>query len=81
MATIPPEVPRTPQELRRDHHELGVFARIEGLLGEEEALLLIPAHQRKQHEHDRLRAVTEELDRIWERLRDRAARHATTAGA
>jgi hypothetical protein len=80
MATIPPEAPRAPEDLRRDHPDLGLFARLEGLLGEEEALLLIPAHERKEHERDRLRAVTEELDRVWARLRDRADRHAAGAG-
>jgi hypothetical protein len=37
------------------------------------ALLLIPALERKEHKHARLREIGDELDRIWERLRERAA--------
>jgi hypothetical protein len=51
-----------------------LFARIEGLIGEEHALLLIPAKDRKEQERDRLRLLTEELDRIWEQLLERARR-------
>jgi hypothetical protein len=54
--------------------DLELFARIEGLAHEERALLAIPAEQRHAEHHDRLRAVTEELDRIWEHLRARAER-------
>ncbi len=52
--------------------DLGVFARVEGLLGEEKALLEIPRPSRQQR--DRLRDVRAELDRIWESMRARAAR-------
>lgn len=51
--------------------ELGLFARIEGLLGEEKALLAIPAKERSGRQHNRLRELTAELDRVWEKLRDR----------
>jgi hypothetical protein len=54
--------------------ELKLFARIEHLVGEEAALLAVPAEQRRQEQRERLRAIAEELDRIWERLRDRAER-------
>jgi hypothetical protein len=50
------------------------LARIEGLVGEEHALLLIPAEKREKHQHERLRAISEELDRVWEKLRERAER-------
>jgi hypothetical protein len=57
--------------------ELGLFARIEGLLGEEKALLDIPAQRRSGRQHNRLREISAELDRIFERLQERAKRGAT----
>jgi hypothetical protein len=57
-----------------DDPELGLFARVEGLVGEEEALLRIPVAERNPEHHDRLRAIGEELDRIFEKLRERAGR-------
>jgi hypothetical protein len=56
--------------------ELGLFARIEGLLGEEKALLDIPARRRSGREHNRLREIGAELDRIFERLQERSKRAA-----
>jgi uncharacterized protein DUF2630 len=56
--------------------EDGLFARIEGLVGEEEALLRIPAHERSDQHHERLRSIGAELDRVWDKLRERAARRA-----
>jgi hypothetical protein len=53
---------------------LGLFARIEGLVGEERALLEIPARKRSEQQKDRLRDLTAELDRIAGALRARAAR-------
>ena len=52
--------------------ELELFARIEGLVGEEAALLAIPRQERKREQHDRLREISAELDRIWEKLQERA---------
>ena len=49
-----------------------LYAQIEGLAGEEDDLLVIPAEQRQSHHHARLREIGEELDRIYERLRHRA---------
>jgi hypothetical protein len=57
-----------------DDPELSLFARIEGLVGEEHALLEIPARERTEPQHDRLRSVGDELDRIFEKLRERAER-------
>jgi hypothetical protein len=59
--------PSLPEDLR-------LFARLEGLVGQEHALLSIPAHERTSDQHDRLRAITAELDRLWERLQERAER-------
>jgi hypothetical protein len=75
MAVTPPEVPRDPDEYRPSlRPEASLFARIEGLVGEEDAILRIPARERRQEHHDRLREISTELDRIFERLRDRAER-------
>lgn len=54
--------------------ELELFARIEGLVGQEAVLLAIPHEERDRDQHERLGAVSGELDRIWERLRERADR-------
>jgi hypothetical protein len=67
-------LPRDMEDRPPRHPDLGLFARIEALIGEEDALLLIPALERKQHERDRLREIGDELDRIWKRLRERAGR-------
>ncbi|MEA2255506.1 MAG: hypothetical protein QOG35_1551 [Solirubrobacteraceae bacterium] len=53
---------------------LDLFARIEGLCGEEAALLAIPAHRRDGAQRERLHAIAAELDRAFERLRERAER-------
>ena len=74
MSVPPPRVPEDVEARRGDDADLSLFARIERLIGEEEALLLIPARDRTPHEHDRLREISDELDRIWERLRERARR-------
>jgi hypothetical protein len=58
--------------LRSELPEAGVFAHIEGLVGEEDALLRIPAHERTAHHHERLSSIGAELDRVWEKLRGRA---------
>jgi hypothetical protein len=63
-----------PRDVTGISDELGTFSRVEGLLGEEQALLAIPAEQRTPEHHERLRVVTEELDRTWEHLRRRAHR-------
>ena len=44
-------------------------ARIEGLAGEE---LAIPAKERSRAQHDRRRAIGDELDRVFEALKERA---------
>jgi hypothetical protein len=50
------------------------YAHIEGLVGEETRLREMAEQDRKAEHHERLRAVSGELDRIWERLRERAER-------
>jgi hypothetical protein len=77
MSMIPGQhPPRSPDELIAESGSMGTFARIEGLIGEEDALLRIPAKRRTDAQHERLRAIADELDRIWEKLRDRAERAA-----
>jgi hypothetical protein len=56
--------PELPESMR-------VLARIEDLLGQEDALLRIPAAERTRDQHDRLRAIGAELDRVVEKLRSR----------
>jgi hypothetical protein len=52
--------------------DMTLAARIEGLAGEELALLAIPAKERSRAQHDRLRAIGDELDRAFEALKERA---------
>ena len=66
--------PRRANDLGSGRPEVELFARIEGLCGEEAALLAIPANERKQGQRDRLRAIAGELDRLWHLLRERAER-------
>jgi hypothetical protein len=54
--------------------EMTLAARIEGLAGEELALLAIPAHERSRAQHERLRAIADELDRAFQTLKHRAHR-------
>jgi hypothetical protein len=68
---------RGPDDLQPDFGEAGLFARIEGLIGEERALLRVPERDRDQGQRDRLGAIGAELDRIFDALRERAARLAT----
>jgi hypothetical protein len=53
---------------------LSLFARVEGLVGEEDALLRIPAHERSDGQHARLREIADDLDSVFEKLRERAER-------
>jgi hypothetical protein len=66
------------REHRRDlspiPSDLEAYAHIEGLVGEENELLEQAEEDRKEEHHERLRAITEELDRAWETLRRRAER-------
>jgi hypothetical protein len=50
------------------------FAHIEGLTGEEDALLKVPPHERTPEQHARLHAISHELDRLYEHLAARAKR-------
>jgi hypothetical protein len=69
-----PEQPRTPEDYAPTPSDLKLFARIEGLVDEERALLTIPADRRNGRQTARLRDIGAELDRIWEALRRRAER-------
>jgi hypothetical protein len=59
--------PELPEKLR-------VFARIENLVGQEDALLRIPAAERTREQHDLLHAIGAELDRVLEKLGARGPR-------
>jgi hypothetical protein len=72
--------PRGPDDLAPRSAELDLFARVEGLAGEEDALLRIPTRERTAEQRDRLRVIGEELDRIWQTLAERARRRTATAG-
>jgi hypothetical protein len=76
MTAFPSAGPPPPigDEFSPASDELRLFARIEGLCGEEEALLSIPAGERTREQASRLRAIAEELDRAWSKLRERAER-------
>jgi hypothetical protein len=58
--------PELPEAMR-------VFSRIEHLIGQEHALLQVPDRERTREQRDRLRGIGTELDRVFERLRQRAA--------
>lgn len=68
------------EEIAREHdrdlspipRDLEVYARIEGLVGEEDELLEQAEKSRKEEHRERLHAIREELDRVWETLRRRA---------
>jgi hypothetical protein len=67
LARAAADEPELPEELK-------AFARIEGLIGQEHALLLVPAAKRTDRERRLLKAVTAELDRIVEKLKERPVR-------
>jgi hypothetical protein len=75
------EPERGPEDFAPGSPDLELFARVEGLVGEEAALLAIPAEDRRQHHHDRLKAIGDELDRVFAKLHERAERlaHRTSA--
>jgi Protein of unknown function (DUF2630) len=56
--------------------DLQAYAHIEGLVGEENELLADAEKGRKEEHRERLQAITQELDRVWETLRQRAERRA-----
>jgi hypothetical protein len=68
------EPQRGPGDYVPESRDLELFAHVEGLMGEEQALLAIPHEDRSPHHHERLKAIGEELDRAFDRLRERAER-------
>jgi hypothetical protein len=60
----PPEPPR----------QIDAYAHIEHMVGDEWELLETAADKRTPHQHERLRAIEAELDRIWHALQARAER-------
>jgi hypothetical protein len=57
-------------------HDLEVYAHIEGLVGEENELLETAEEDRTENHHERLHAIEEQLNRVWDTLRRRAERRA-----
>jgi hypothetical protein len=51
--------------------DLKAFARVENLIGQEQALLSIPKNERTEAQHRLLHEIREELDRIAAALRAR----------
>ena len=72
MSVRPPQVPRELGDPAELAPEASLFARIEDLINEEHALLLIPATERGRRDHERLREIEDLLDRILEKLRERS---------
>ena len=54
--------------------DLRLFARLENLIGQERALLAIPQGKRTAGQHRLLGEITAELDRLAEKLHERAHR-------
>jgi hypothetical protein len=59
---------------KHEDSQLELYAHVEHLCREEAELLKINEHERAPHEHERLKAITAELDRIAEHLAERAHR-------
>jgi hypothetical protein len=74
MSVPPPPAPRELGDPIERAPEASLFARIEDLINEEHALLLIPATERGRRDHERLHEIEDQLDRIWETLRERSRR-------
>jgi hypothetical protein len=66
--------PREDLEAERTPAGIREYAEIEGLVGEEYALLEVPAHERSEAQHHRLRQIEEHLDQVWHKLEERAER-------
>ena len=79
MSVPPPRAPRALGDPIESAPDASLFARIEDLIDEEHALLLIPAVERGRRDHERLREIEDQLDRIWETLRERARRRGQDA--
>ena len=75
------EPERGPEDYVPGSSDLELFAHVEGLTGEESALLAIPHEDRTRHQHERLKAIGEERDRVFGHLRERAERQARRAAA
>ncbi len=64
------------EDLSRAPRDLGVYAHVEGLVGEENELLEEAHEDREKERRERLHAIRQELDRAWDTLRQRAERRA-----
>jgi hypothetical protein len=77
MTVPPPRVPQESGDPAERAPEASLFARIESLIDEEYALLLIPAAERRRRDHERLREIGDLLDRIRDKLHERTQRQLT----
>jgi hypothetical protein len=64
---------------RQQHRQIELYGHVEGLVAEETELLEVQEHERTEEQHHRLRAISEELDRVMEHLHVRAHRHGRAA--
>ena len=64
------------RDLSRNQRDLELYAHIEGLVGEEDELLEQADEVRTEEHHERLRAISQELDRAWDALHRRKQRRA-----
>lgn len=67
-------VPSRQGELSYQQPDLELYARVEDLAGQEQALLEIPHGQRTEEQHRLLGAIGAELDRVTARLHERTKR-------
>lgn len=65
---------------KKEHQQIELFAHVEGLCREEAELLEVQEHERTAAQHHRLRTISEELDRAWEHLHERARRLGRESG-
>jgi hypothetical protein len=67
-------VPSRQGELSYRQPDLELYARVEDLAGQEQALLEIPHGQRTDEQHRLIAAIGAELDRVAARLHERGRR-------
>ena len=56
---------------KHEDKQVELFGEVEGLCQEEVEILEVHEHERTAEQHERLHAISRELDRIRERLHER----------